>query len=196
MTIQQTSGAAHSALPSPCGASLGHALIRSLAAAKPNAPPRVFSSRSSTEVTPPAASCISSMLSEVPKHQPMVRPARSNHRQNSGRNSPSGNSSAIFPAMFTNAPSPTAFLSVSTEIISANGISSSLGCGSLPMSSCASEGPVNSPTPARYISRSSVPMLPRFLIRRPLPSYRQHLRSVQTRRRFPRPSRPANGISR
>ena len=89
MTIQQTSGAAHSALPSPCGASLGHALIRSLAAAKPSAPPRVFSSRSSAEVTPPAASCISSMLSEVPKHHRMVRPARSNHRQNSGRNSPS-----------------------------------------------------------------------------------------------------------
>ena len=91
MTRQQTSGAAHSALPSPCGASLGHALIRSLAAAKPSAPPSVFSSRSSAEVTPPAASCISSMLSEVPKHHQMVRPARSNHRQNSGRNSPSGN---------------------------------------------------------------------------------------------------------
>ena len=54
MTSQQTSGAAHSALPSPCGASLGHALISSFAAAKPNAPPRVFSSRSSAEVTPPA----------------------------------------------------------------------------------------------------------------------------------------------
>ena len=91
MTIQQTSGAAHSALPSPVGASLGHALISSFAAAKPSAPPRVFSSRSSAEVTPPATSCISSMLSEVPKHHHIVRPARSNHRQNSGRNSPSGN---------------------------------------------------------------------------------------------------------
>lgn len=88
MASQQTSGAAHSALPSPCGASLGYALISSFAAAKPSAPPGVFSSRSSTEVTPPATICISSMLSEVPKHQPMVRPARSNHRQNS----PSGNS--------------------------------------------------------------------------------------------------------
>ena len=58
------------------------------------------------------------------------------------------------------------------------------------------EGPVNSPTPARYTSRSSVPMIPRFLIRQPLPSYRQHHRPVQTRRRFPRPSPPVHGISR
>lgn len=48
---------------------------------------------------------------------------------------------------------------------------------------------------ALFIS-SSVPMIPRFLIRQPLPSYRQHHRPVQTRRRFPRPSPPVHGISR
>ena len=39
-------------------------------------------------------------------------------------------------------------------------------------------------------------MIPRFLIRQPLPSYRQHHRPAQTRRRFPRPSPPVHGISR
>lgn len=39
-------------------------------------------------------------------------------------------------------------------------------------------------------------MIPRLLIRQPLPLYRQHHRPVQTRRRFPRPSPPAHGISR
>lgn len=39
-------------------------------------------------------------------------------------------------------------------------------------------------------------MIPRLLIRQPLPLYRQHHRPVQTRRRFSRPSQPAHGISR
>ena len=39
-------------------------------------------------------------------------------------------------------------------------------------------------------------LIPRLLIRQLLPSYRQHHRPVQTRRRFPRPSPPVHGISR
>lgn len=39
-------------------------------------------------------------------------------------------------------------------------------------------------------------LIPRLLIRQPLPLYRQHHRPVQTRRRFPRPSPPVHGISR
>ena len=56
--------------------------------------------------------------------------------------------------------------------------------------------PLEPPPEQRQEQPERKQMIPRFLIRQPLPSYRQHHRSVQTRRRFPRPSRPVLGISR
>lgn len=56
--------------------------------------------------------------------------------------------------------------------------------------------PLEPPPEQRQEQPERKQMIPRFLIRRPLPSYRQHHRSVQTRRRFPRPSPPVHGISR
>lgn len=110
MMSQQTSGAAHSALSSPCGASLGHALIRSLAA---RGQLYQFDAERGAETPPDGASC----PLEPPPEQRQEQPERK-------------------------------------QIIS------------------------------------------RLLIRQQLPLYRQHHRPGQTRRRFPRPSRPAHGISR
>ena len=56
--------------------------------------------------------------------------------------------------------------------------------------------PLEPPPEQRQEQPERKQMIPRLLIRQLLPLYRQHHRPVQTRRRFPRPSRPAHGISR
>lgn len=56
--------------------------------------------------------------------------------------------------------------------------------------------PLESPPEQRQEQPEQKQMIPRLLIRQLLPLYRQHHRPVQTRRRFPRPSPPAHGISR
>lgn len=56
--------------------------------------------------------------------------------------------------------------------------------------------PLEPPPEQRQEQPERKQMMPRFLIRGPLSSYRQHHPPVQARRRFPRPSRPAHGISR
>lgn len=56
--------------------------------------------------------------------------------------------------------------------------------------------PLEPPPEQRQEQPEQKQMIPRLLIRQPLPLYRQHHRPVQTRRRFPRPSRPVHGISR